>query len=46
MNPVDFLESNGCNLLDDVSFFFFFLFFINSDWSIFEENPMSGTGCT
>ena len=45
MNTVDLLKSNGCNLLDNISFFFF-LFFINSDWSIFEENPMSGTGCT
>ena len=27
MNPVDLLESNGCNLLDDVSFFFFLSFF-------------------
>ena len=26
MNPVDLLESNGCNLLDDVSFFFLSFF--------------------
>ena len=26
MNPVDLLESNGCILLDDVSFFFSFFF--------------------